>query len=174
MKLLVACMVLIMCGFAFADSDAIGVLAGTQEQLSLALYNSTGGLDSSGSCSVAILDKSTVIVNSVSMTNNGDGFYSYNWSVPDTSGTYRILMNCTTSEDINYSAGGALYVSPRSFEKTVARGIVLNVPGYEEQYGIVPSTVTAPILNLGWFNISLGAGVLIIIGLLLYNAYRKG
>jgi hypothetical protein len=173
MKLTLLAVLFLVAGFAYADSDAIGILAGTEEKFSLALYNSVGELDSNGSCSIGILNETSVTVFPTNMTNEGSGFYSYNWSVPDASGTYRVLMNCTTSESLNYSAGGALYVSPRSFEKTVARGVVLNGPNFIEQYGIAEDASKTEVLSTPWISISLGAGILIIIGLLLYIVFKK-
>jgi hypothetical protein len=44
---------------------------------------------------------------------------------------------------------------------------------YREQYGMAGSGPSTEILSTPWFGISLGLGVLIIIGILLYNAYQK-
>jgi len=173
MRILIACIMFLMCGFAFADSDAIGILAGTQESVSLALYNSTGMLDENGACSIMIYDAFSLIIDSVPMVNHGNGLYVYVWDVPDSSGTYRILMNCTSLELMNYSAGGAVFVSPHSFEKTVAKGVVLNSPEFIERYEIIGDVSKTQVLSTPWLDISLGAGVLIIIVILLYNAYKK-
>lgn len=128
MKTLALFVMLALCAVAFADSDAIGVIAGTVETLPLALYNSSHGLDANGSCNISVYNNIALMINQTQMVNNGNGIYSYEWAVPEEAGSYRILMACTNSEGANVSAGGALHVSVRSFEKTVARSVVQSSP----------------------------------------------
>lgn len=133
-SILFVSLLLVMAFAVYADSDAIGIIAGTQEPLTLALYNSSGQPDTAGSCSIKILSDTSVLISTTSMINSGGGIYSYTWDVPQESGNYRILMNCTTSDSINQSVGGELYVSPHSFQKTVAQGVVKYGPQYTGTY----------------------------------------
>jgi hypothetical protein len=114
-----------------------------------------------------ILSDTAVMVDVTPMTNSGSGIYSYAWSVPQSSGTYRILMNCTSSGLLNSSVGGALYVSPRSFEKTVATGVSKYSTQYsEDKYGTA------------WWSEWVGVGSLlvgvVVLGTGVYLAHRIG
>ena len=173
MKTIMIFVALFVLAFAcHADSDVTGVLRGSTENLTILLTNSTGTFDALSTCAISILLDNAVKVNYAVMENMGRGAYSYAWSVPDQSGTYWMAVNCSTPSKENYTAGGSMLVVDRLLEKSVARGVVLNSPGFIEQYGVASGT-TAPILSTGWFDVSLGAGVLIIIVILLYNAYKK-
>lgn len=133
-SILFVSLLLVMTFAVYADSDAIGIIAGTQEPLTLALYNSSMQPDVAGSCSIKILSDAGTLIDTTPMVNNGDGIYSYIWDVPREAGNYRILMNCTTSDSINGSVGGGLYISPHSFQKTVAQGVAKYGPQYTETY----------------------------------------
>jgi hypothetical protein len=173
MKLqILATMLFILCTVCYADSDSTGVLRNSQERLIILLTNSTGIFDNASNCSTTIFFNEAIQINSAKMDNAGSGLYAYNWSVPNQAGSYFLLVNCTTVAKENYTAGGSILVVDRLLERAVASGVVRYSPAYAEQYE-TPVQNEAPILNLGWFNISLGAGVLLIIVLLLYNAYSK-
>jgi hypothetical protein len=174
MKLLIGLLVVILASsFCFADSDSTGILRGSTEKLSILLTNSTGSFDNSSNCTISITEGgSTVLVDYVEMANEDRGAYSYSWAVPDDVGTYWMAINCSTSALENYTDGGSMLVVDKLLEKTVGSGVAKYEDRYREQYEVANATA-ASILSFGWLDVSLGAGVLIIIVLILYFGYKK-
>jgi len=112
----------LVCG-AYADSDHTGLLRGSTETFTITLTNSTGVYEPQANCSARILQDMVLIVNYTEMSNLGEGLYSYTWDVPESEGLYYFLVNCTTLNNENYTAGGTVFVKNRLFEKEVGRSV---------------------------------------------------
>lgn len=141
-KNLIFAVLLLLAGFVLADSDATGVLTGSNEVIPIRISNSTGSWDSNANCTIRLVGPDSDV--SAKMSNYGDGRYYYSWSVPATLGVYYAYFNCTTLGRENITAGGSFYVVPRLLEKSVAHG----VDTYGSRYGNVPASVVE--VNPNW------------------------
>jgi len=122
--ILVFAFLIILAGPLFADSDSTGLIAGSNENLILALSNSSGHFDSESNCSIIIYAGTVLTLNYSLMANIGDGRHLYAWTVPDELGVYQILFNCTTLSGENYTAGGSAYVVRKSLKKVIENAVV--------------------------------------------------
>jgi hypothetical protein len=114
--------VMLLASFAFADCDSTGCVAGSSQNIEIALSNVSGLFNSNANCTMRMWDSANVSVLNVGMISQGDGRFYYGWTVPNEPGSYTVLFNCTDSLKANYTNGGSIFVVSRSFEKAVAHG----------------------------------------------------
>ena len=149
--------VMLLASFAFADCDSTGCVAGSIQNVEIALSNVSGLFNSNANCTMRMWDSVNVSILNVKMLSHGDGRFYYGWTVPSEPGSYTILFNCTDSLKANYTNGGSIFVVPRSFEKAVAHGEVT----YSDRY----SSPEAKAEQQNQAILMLGVGFLVGIGL---------
>jgi hypothetical protein len=156
-------------GFAYSHIR-VGSPSYAGENVALTVFyaNEFGIPVSPTSCNLILTDSIGTTLFSGAMAQMGTGLFVKNYTFDDT-GDYFLVSNCEC-ETVSGTDASVVHVGSL---KDIVKAVAKYEDKYREQYGMAGSGPSTEILSTPWFGISLGLGVLIIIGILLYNAYQK-